>query len=109
VKIFVKKGKLVDTKSQAIILPLFEESRKLSGIALEIDKVSDGLISELINNGDFEGKPSQVSVIYTRGTLPAKRIALIGLGKQKEFDLEKLRSAFASRKWRRPPFSQRQP
>lgn len=26
-KIFVKKGKLVDTKSQAIILPLFEENK----------------------------------------------------------------------------------
>lgn len=95
-KIFVKKGELVDTKSQAIILPLFEESKKLTGIALEIDKLCDGLISEIINNGDFEGKPSQVSVIYSGGKLPAKRIALIGLGKQKEFDLEKLRSAFAS-------------
>jgi len=95
VKIFVKKGKLVDTKSQAIILPLFEENKKLSGAALEIDKISDGLISEVINNGDFEAKPSQISVIYTRGSLPSQRIALVGLGKQNEFNPEKLRGAFA--------------
>ena len=95
-KIFVKKGNLVDTKSQAIILPLFEDGKKLTGLALEIDKISGGLISELISNGDFEGKPSQISVVYARGTLPAKRIALVGLGKQKEFNLEKLRTAFAS-------------
>ena len=95
-KIFVKKGMLADTKSQAIILPLFEDSKKLTGLALEIDKISNGLISELISNGDFEAKPSQISVVYTRGTLPAKRIALVGLGKQKEFNLEKLRSALAS-------------
>lgn len=94
-KIFVKKGKLADTKSQAIILPLFEENKKLSGAALEIDKISDGLISEVINNGDFEAKPSQISVIYTRGSLPSQRIALAGLGKHKEFNLEKLRAAFA--------------
>ncbi|KFZ44657.1 hypothetical protein KD27_04635, partial [Smithella sp. D17] len=94
-KIFVKKGKLVDTKSQAIILPLFEENKKLSGAALEIDKISDGLISEVINNGDFEAKPSQISVIYTRGSLPSQRIALVGLGKQNEFNPEKLRGAFA--------------
>lgn len=94
-KIFVKKGKLVDTKSQAIILPLFEENKKLSGTALEIDKISEGLISEVINNGDFEAKPSQISLIYTRGSLPSQRIALIGLGKHKEFNLEKLRGAFA--------------
>ena len=95
-KIFVKKGKLADTKSQAIILTLFEDGKKLTGMALEIDQKSKGLISELIENGDFEAKPSQISVIYTRGSLPAKRIALVGLGKHSEFNLEKLRSGFAS-------------
>ena len=95
-KIFVKKGKLAEAKSQAIILTLFEDSKKLTAVALEIDQKSDGLISELINNGDFEAKPSQVSVIYTRGSLPAKRIALVGLGKRSEFNLEKLRAAFSS-------------
>ena len=94
-KIFVKKGKLTETKSQAIILTLFEDSKKMTGVALEIDKKSDGLISELIGNGDFEAKPSQVSVIYTRGALPAKRIALVGLGKHNELNLEKIRAAFA--------------
>lgn len=95
-KISVKKGNLIDTKSQAIILTLFEDNKKLTGLALEIDKISNGLISELIGNGDFQAKPSQISVVYTRGTIPAKRIALLGLGKQKEFNLEKLRAAFAS-------------
>jgi leucyl aminopeptidase len=95
VKVVVKKGMLADTKSQAIILTLFEDSKKLTGAALEIDKLSGGLISELLDNGDFEAKSSQVSVIYTRGLLPAKRIALAGLGKQSELNLEKLRAAFA--------------
>jgi leucyl aminopeptidase len=95
VKIFVKKGVLADTKSEAIILTLFEDSRKLTGETLAIDKKSGGLISELIRSRDFEAKPSQISVIYTRGTLLAKRIALVGLGKQSEFNLEKLRAAFA--------------
>lgn len=94
-KISVQKGKLADTKSQAIILALFEDRKKLAGVALQIDKQTDGLISELIVNHDFEAKPSQISVIYTRGLLPAKRIALVGLGKESEFNLEKLRIAFA--------------
>lgn len=95
-KIFVKKGKLIDTKSQAMILPLLEGGKKLTGLALEIDKLSGGLISEVTDNGDFEAKASQVSVIYTGGNLPAKRLALVGLGKQKELNLEKIRSAFSS-------------
>ncbi len=94
-KIFVKKGVLADTKSEAIILTLFEDSKKLTGETLAIDKKSGGLISELMASRDFEAKPSQISVIYTRGTLLSKRIALVGLGKQSEFNLEKLRAAFA--------------
>jgi leucyl aminopeptidase len=96
VKIFVKKGVLADAKSQTIILALFEDSKKLTGAALTIDKKGGGLISEMIKNGDFEAKPSQISVIYTRGALAATRVALVGLGKHSEFNLEKLRSAFAA-------------
>ena len=95
-KISVKKGKLAQTKTQTIILTLFEDSKKLTPIALEIDQKSGGLISEVINSRDFSGKPFQISVIYTRGKLPAKRIALVGLGKQKDCNLEKLRTAYAS-------------
>ncbi|MDI6743658.1 MAG: leucyl aminopeptidase [Smithella sp.] len=95
-KVFVKKGSLVDVKNQAIILALCEDTGKLSGVALDIDKKTGGLISELIGNGDFEGKPSQISVVYTRASLPAKRIALVGLGKQNELNPEKLRATYAS-------------
>jgi len=96
VNVFVKKGVLAETKSQAVILTLFEDSKKMTGTALEIDKKCGGLVSELIGSRDFEARPSQISVIYTRGAIPAKRIALVGLGKQSEFSLEKLRAAFAS-------------
>ena len=94
-KIFVRKGKLQDAKSQVIILNFFEDQKKLSGAAQIINQLCGGIITELINNRDFEAKPSQISVIYTRGLLPAKRIALVGLGKLNEFNLEKLRTALA--------------
>ncbi len=93
-KIPVTKGKLVDTSCEAAILGLFED-KELAGPALEIDTKSNGLIGELIGGHDFEAKPSQISVIYTRGSLPAKRIVLVGLGKYSEFNLEKLRAAYA--------------
>jgi leucyl aminopeptidase len=94
-KIFVKKGKLQDIKSQAVILALFQDQKELTGTSLFIDQRSNGLITELINNGDFTAKPSQIAVVYTRGAIPAQRIALVGLGKQNEFNLEKIRTAFS--------------
>ncbi len=94
-KIFVKKGKLQDIKSQAVILALFQDQKELTGTALLIDQACKGLITEFINNGDFTGKPSQISVIYTRGAIPAQRITLVGLGKKSEINLEKIRTAFS--------------
>ena len=94
-KILVQKGNLAEAKSQAVILTFFEDQKKLAGAALQIDQKCGGLISELIKNRDFEAKQSQISVIYTRGVLPAKRIAILGLGKSSEVDLEKIRGAFA--------------
>ena len=94
-KIFVKKGNLAEAKSQAIILTLFEDQKKLTGTILQIDQKCNGLISELIKKRDFEGKLSQISVIYTKDHLHAKRITLVGLGKSTEVDLDKIRGAFA--------------
>ncbi len=93
-KISVIKGKLEETEGEAVVLALFQ-GEKLVGQALQIDTKSNGLVGELIGSRDFEAKPSQISVIYTRGSLPAKRIVLLGLGKRGEFNLEKLRAAFA--------------
>ena len=95
VKIHVKKGKLAAIKSQAIILALFQDQKELTGTPLLIDQAGNGLITELIKNGDFAARPSQISVVYTRGAIPAQRIALVGLGKKSEVNLEIIRTAFA--------------
>lgn len=93
-KITVVKGKLVDAKTEAIILALCEGEKGLSGDAAQVDEKSGGIIADIIKSGDFQAKPSQVSMIYSR-SLPAKRIALVGLGKKSELSLEKIRRAFA--------------
>ena len=93
--ITVKKGNLADTKTQAIILGVCESEKHFSNLVAGIDQKTGGLIRDVVKKGDFEGKPSQVCVIYTRGTLPAERIVLVGLGKKKDLDLEKVRGAFA--------------
>ncbi len=93
--ITVKKGSLAEVKTGAIILAFCAGEKKLSGPAAVINQKSGGLLSDLIKSGDFEAKPSQVSVIYTKDSMPAKRIALVGLGKKSELNLEKIRNAFA--------------
>ena len=94
-KVDVKKGSPSAYRGEAIVVCHFEDSRKLGGAALQLERSSGGLLGEVIKSGDFTGKHAQVSVIYTRGALPVRRIVLLGLGKKKDFDPEKLRRAFS--------------
>jgi leucyl aminopeptidase len=95
VKTIVKKGDVKRTDTQALIITIFQDEKPFSGNVLQIDQESGGLISAVISNGDFEGKLSQIALIYSKANLPAKRILLIGLGKKSEVDLEKIRGAFS--------------
>jgi leucyl aminopeptidase len=95
-KIFVKRGEITDYRTEAVIVPYFEDGKEQQGKVGLLDKKSGGLIKEIIGGGDFDGKHLQVSVTYTRGIIPAKRIVLAGVGKKADFTMEKLRGAFAT-------------
>ena len=95
VNIAVKKGSLADTKTPAIILTLLEGEKKLPEAVRHIDQKTGGLISDIMKSGDFEARASQISVLYSGDRLPAKRIVLVGLGKRKDLDLDKIRNAYA--------------
>lgn len=95
-KVEVKKGRIDQIKDQAIILTHFEEGERLSGLAKAIDDRLSGMIGYLLEDKDFGGRLNQTTIIYTLGRLPTPRIILVGLGKKAEFNLDKLRQAFAS-------------
>lgn len=94
-EIRVEKGQIEKFRADLIAVGHFEGTKTLTGPARSVDEESRGLIGELIESGDFEGKEGQVAVLFTRGSLPAKRLAVVGLGKKEKFDLDKLRAASA--------------
>lgn len=93
--IAVKKGELAGVKTQAMVIPICEGEKTLTPAARVVDQKTNGLISDVIKSRDFEGKASQVFVLYAKQSLPAKRIALVGLGKKGDLNLEKIRNAYA--------------
>jgi leucyl aminopeptidase len=95
-KIVVKTGEITEFRTEAVIVPCFEGGGELRGKVRLLDKKSGGLIKEITGAGDFEGRHLQVSVTYTGGIIPAKRIVLVGVGKKVDFTMDKLRSAFAT-------------
>ncbi|MBU2591455.1 MAG: leucyl aminopeptidase [Nitrospinota bacterium] len=67
------------------------EGEKLSPTLSEIDKALKGTVKGIIAAKSFRGKTDETYLLHTYKALPAKSILLIGLGKKKDFTLEKLR------------------
>jgi leucyl aminopeptidase len=95
-KINVIAGKIQESKADTLIVNLFEGVTRPDGATGAIDLALGGVISEMIAGGDFRGKQNEVGVVYTRGTLPARRVLVVGLGKREKFDLEGVRRAAAT-------------
>lgn len=56
-----------------------------------VDKALDGAITALIKQGEFRGKFSEISIIHSLGKIPARIVAVAGLGKQSDFTVDRIR------------------
>ena len=81
------------TAADVILVGLFE-GVDVSTSAL--DQALDGVVSELARAGDLRGKLNEVTVVYSRGAIPAPRVILVGLGKAEETSPDRVREAAAA-------------
>ena len=92
-RVTVHKGRIEAFASEAAVAFHFEGDETLQPDTAAMDRASGGLISEVIQSGDFRGELFQHSLIYTKETIPPKRILLMGLGKRGVFNVDKWRGA----------------
>ena len=95
-KIRVQRGKATAYRTEALVALHFEDGILSQEPAGLVDRASGGQIGNLLASGDFRGKLCQTAVIRTGGAMPARRIVVVGLGKRADFNLEKLRGAYAA-------------
>jgi leucyl aminopeptidase len=91
-KITVTAEEITRVNSEGIVVTAFEGVKKLSGFIGVLNRAFEGEIERLINSGEIKGKYDEVTVIYTMGRISARTVVIAGLGKQKDFDLDKLRN-----------------
>ncbi len=91
----VQRGSIEATQADVIVVNLFEGVELPAGATGAVDKALNGAISEVIRSGDYRGKLNELSVLYSRGALPAKRVIVVGLGKVADFNLDRVRQAAA--------------
>ncbi|HCB16991.1 MAG TPA: leucyl aminopeptidase, partial [Alteromonas sp.] len=62
------------------------EPRRLSGVAEQLDAISEGYISNLLRRGDLEGKAGQMLLLHHVPNVLSERVLLVGCGKERELD-----------------------
>ncbi len=81
----VKSGSPEKQRSACIVVGVFEP-RRLSAVAEQLDRVSDGYISSLLRRGDLEGKTGQMLLLHQVPGVLSERVLLVGCGKERELD-----------------------
>ena len=94
-KIQVVEGDLAKQKTEAAVLVHFEGEDLPEGALSLVDDRSRGVIAGIVKLGDFKAKNGEITVLYTHDHFPLRRIVLVGLGKKKDFTVERLRGAFS--------------
>lgn len=80
-----------------LAIGLFEDSVDITGDLAELDRSKlSGTLEELISEAEFKGKAESTAVTRVGGGSPIRKIAVIGLGKADQLNLETLRRAAAA-------------
>ena len=75
---------------RALIVGCFEKDAD-NPLFTQIDRMLGGHLDALYRQHELTGKANRCRLIHTLGKMPAERILLVGLGKKKELDGERIR------------------
>lgn len=89
------QGNILEVETDLVVVNLFEGVTSPGGGTGAVDGTLDGQIANAIAAGDFEGKLNDTLYLYTQGALAARRVLIIGLGKQEDFTLDRARQVAA--------------
>lgn len=92
----VVSASVTEISCDTLIITLYEDAMTPGGAAGEADKALQSHISELLRDLPGCGKYGEITVIPTLGMMRAKRIILLGVGKEGELTADKLRMLMAS-------------
>jgi len=95
-EISTQSGSIQTLDADAIVVNLFQGVTQPGGATGAVDKALDGAIRDLISNGAIRGNLNETAVIYPRGAIPARRVIIVGLGSEENFDLDVARQSAAA-------------
>ncbi|MDX1410870.1 MAG: leucyl aminopeptidase [Nitrospirales bacterium] len=95
-KVHVKHGSLINTATEVLVIGGYEGEKSLEKPLQSLDRHFDGQLAGMRKNGEFQGKMNQTVLVHSQGSVPAKRILWVGLGKQEKVTLDRIRQAMGT-------------
>ncbi len=93
-QIKINTTKIEQIKTQLLAIGYFEDGQNT--LAKKFDKQLNNSIEKAEKQKEFSGELLHTKILSTLGRLPFDQLLLVGLGKQKEFTIERLRRAAAT-------------
>lgn len=88
----IKNGNPEKQRTDCVVVGVFE-GQKLTEAAKSLDFASNKALSNILKNGDMEGKLNSTLLIHAITEILPKRVLLVGLGKSAEFTEKQYRQA----------------
>jgi leucyl aminopeptidase len=79
----------------AVAVGIFSDDKELQGPAAAVDEAMAGVIARLRDSGEITGAADELTLVHTFGKIEPERVAVVGLGARKHFNLERVRRASA--------------
>jgi leucyl aminopeptidase len=92
-EILTQQGSVTEVQTPLLAVNLFEGVTSPGGATGAVDGALGGLITRLIAEGEIKGKLDEITLIHTQGKIPARRVAVVGLGPREKFNLDAVRRA----------------
>ncbi|MGE0132625.1 MAG: leucyl aminopeptidase [Blastocatellales bacterium] len=80
-----------EIECDALVVAFFEGEKPEEGALAEINNRSNGVITSLVETGEFTGKSGESAYVHTPGDMKARRLLLLGAGKREEFTTDGVR------------------
>jgi leucyl aminopeptidase len=78
-------GNVYEIECDALVVGVFEGEKPEEGLLAELDKRTGGVLTSLVETGEFTGKSSEKAYLHNPGGMKARRLLLLGAGKPEEF------------------------
>lgn len=95
-RVTVQVGKAETAATEVLVLTHCDGEGLGKQDAALLDRALGGSLRKLVQSKEFEGKTNEVLLYHTQGSVPAKRLVLVGLGKKNDVTLETIRQAMGT-------------